>query len=213
MPVCREERKEMNTMIARAQSHSGAQKQDQRVGKYLTFGLGNEEFAIQVLGVREIMGIQEITAVPQTPAYLKGVLNLRDKVVPVVDLRLKFDMPELAYTPRTCIIVAQIESQGGMLQTGMSQAGMLQTGMSQAGMSQAGMSQSSMLMIGIIVDSVTEVLTLQANDIEDTPDFGSGIETPYILGMAKIKNKVKILLDINRVFTSQEVQHLKGVTE
>jgi purine-binding chemotaxis protein CheW len=193
MPVCREERKEMNTMIARAQSHSGAQKQDQRVGKYLTFGLGNEEFAIQVLGVREIMGIQEITAVPQTPAYLKGVLNLRDKVVPVVDLRLKFDMPELAYTPRTCIIVAQIESQGGMLQ--------------------AVMSQSSMLMIGIIVDSVTEVLTLQANDIEDTPDFGSGIGTPYILGMAKIKNKVKILLDINRVFTSQEVQHLKGVTE
>jgi purine-binding chemotaxis protein CheW len=182
----------MNTMVARAQNHSTAQ--DKRVGKYLTFGLGNEEFAIQVLGVREIMGIQEITAVPQTPAYLKGVLNLRDKVVPVVDLRLKFDLPEVEYTQRTCIIVAQIESQ-----TGMS--------------SQGGMSQTGVLMIGIIVDGVTEVLTLQASEIEDTPDFGSGVETPYILGMAKIKNTVKILLDLNRVFTSQELQCLEGVTE
>jgi purine-binding chemotaxis protein CheW len=189
----------MNTMVALAQSHPTAQKQDQRAGKYLTFGLGNEEFAIQVLGVREIMGIQEITAVPQTPAYLKGVLNLRDKVVPVVDLRLKFDMPEVEYTQRTCIIVAQIESLAGVL--------------GQAGMSQTGMSQTGILMIGIIVDCVTEVLTLQASEIEDTPNFGSGVETPYILGMAKIKNTVKILLDLNRVFTSQEVQCLEGVTE
>jgi purine-binding chemotaxis protein CheW len=132
--------------------------------------------------VREIMGIQEITAVPQTPSYVKGVLNLRGKVIPVVDLRLKFGLPELEYTQRTCIIVAQIESQNGKL------------------------------MIGIIVDGVSEVLTLQAADIEDTPDFGNGVETPYILGMAKIKNKVKILLDISMVFTAQEVQRLGGVT-
>jgi purine-binding chemotaxis protein CheW len=182
----------MNTTLARGQSHPIAPKQDQRAGKYLAFGLGNEEFAIQVVRVREIMCIQEITAVPQTPPYLKGVLNLRDRVVPVVDLRLKLDMPELAYSQRTCIVVVQIESPGGL--------------------SHDRLSQNGVLMVGIIVDGVTEVLTLQANDIEDTPDFGSGAETRYILGMAKIKNKVKILLDINRIFTPQEVQRLRGVT-
>jgi purine-binding chemotaxis protein CheW len=171
----------MNTMLA-APSDPGSQKLDQRAGKYLTFALGKEEFAIQVLRVREIMGIQEITAVPQTPGYVKGVLNLRGKVVPVVDLRLKFDMRELDYTERTCIIVAQIESQ------------------------------ERKLLIGIIVDGVSEVLTLGADDIEDTPDFGSGVHTPYILGMAKIKNKVKILLDINMVFTAQEVERFMAAT-
>lgn len=171
----------MNTMLA-TPSDPGSQERDQRAGKYLTFALGSEEFAIQVMRVREIMGIQEITAVPQTPGYVKGVLNLRGKVVPVVDLRLKFDMRELDYTERTCIIVVQIESQEGKLQ------------------------------IGIIVDGVSEVLTLGANDIEDTPDFGSLVETPSILGLAKVKNKVKILLDVNMVFTAQEVERFMGVT-
>lgn len=173
----------MNTLSAPAQSSPATQKLDQRAGKYLTFGLGNEEFAIQVRRVREIMGIQEITAVPGTPAHVKGVLNLRGKVIPVVDLRLKFELPEIEYTERTCIIVAQIENQNGKL------------------------------MIGIIVDGVSEVLTFEAADIEDTPDFGNGVETPYILGMAKIKNKVKILLDISRVFTVQELQCLGGMTD
>ena len=124
------------------------------------------------------MGIQEITAVPQTPCYVKGVINLRGKVIPVVDLRLKFGLPELEYTPRTCIIVVQIESDAGKL------------------------------MIGVIVDAVSEVLTLQTGDVEDTPDFGSGVATPYLLGMAKIKGKVKILLDINMVLSSQDLQAL-----
>jgi len=168
----------METMVAMATAVSAAPKTDQRAGKYLTFQLGNEEFAIQVLRVREIMGIQEITAVPQTPDYVKGVINLRGKVIPVVDLRLKFGLPELEYTPRTCIIVVQIESDAGKL------------------------------MIGVIVDAVSEVLTLQAADIEDTPDFGSGVATPYLLGMAKLKGKVKILLDINMVLSSQELQVL-----
>ena len=171
----------METMVATTQSNSASAKLDRRIGKYLTFRLGNEEFAIQVLRVREIMGIQEITAVPQTPEYVKGVLNLRGKVIPVMDLRLKFGMPELEYTQRTSIIVAQIESPAKKLQ------------------------------IGIIVDGVSEVLTLQAGDIEDTPDFGSGVETPYILGMAKIKNKVKILLDIDMVLSAQEMQGLGGL--
>ena len=92
---------------------------DQRTGKYLTFLLGREEFAIQVLKVREIMGIQDITAVPQTPSYVKGVINLRGKVIPVVDLRLKFCLPEIDYTQRTCIIVVQVESAGVTLHTGI----------------------------------------------------------------------------------------------
>jgi purine-binding chemotaxis protein CheW len=167
----------METMVATA-GNAASQKVDHRAGKYLTFQLGNEEFAVQVLRVREIMGIQEITAVPQTPDYVKGVINLRGKVIPVVDLRLKFGLAEIEYTQRTCIIVAQIENQG------------------------------SKLLIGIIVDCVSEVLTLQATDIEDTPDFGSGVETPYLLGMAKIKGKVKILLDIDMVLTAQEVMSL-----
>jgi purine-binding chemotaxis protein CheW len=153
-------------------------KAEQRAGKYLTFQLGNEEFAIQVLCVREIMGVQEITAVPQTPGYVKGVINLRGKVIPVVDLRLKFGLPEMEYTQRTCIIVVQIQGE------------------------------ADKLLIGVIVDAVSEVLTLQGSEIEDTPDFGSGVATPYLLGMAKIKGKVKILLDIDRLLSAQEVSGL-----
>jgi purine-binding chemotaxis protein CheW len=149
---------------------------DQRAGKYLTFQLGNEEFAIQVLRVREIMGVQEITAVPQTPSYVKGVINLRGKVIPVVDLRLKFGLPEMEYTQRTCIIVVEIHSEAGKH------------------------------LIGVIVDAVSEVINLQASEIENTPDFGNGVATPYLLGMAKIKGKVKILLDIDIVLSAQDFQ-------
>lgn len=153
---------------------------DYRTGKYLTFLLGREEFAIQVLKVREIMGIQDITAVPQTPAYVKGVINLRGKVIPVVDLRLKFCLPEMEYTQRTCIIVVQVQAGSVSLPT------------------------------GIVVDEVSEVLNLTAGDIEDTPDFGDdgASAASYLLGMAKVKGKVKILLDIDRVLSSQEVHGL-----
>ena len=156
---------------------------DRRTGKYLTFLLGREEFAIQVLKVREIMGIQDITAVPQTPSYVKGVINLRGKVIPVVDLRLKFCLPEMEYTQRTCIIVVQVHCAGVALHT------------------------------GIIVDAVSEVLNLAAADIEDTPDFGDGTGSAgsYLLGMAKVKGKVKILLDIDRVLSAQEVRGLDAL--
>lgn len=166
----------METIVASAPANTTSQKVDQRAGKYLTFALGHEEFAFQVLRVREIMGVQEITAVPQTPGYVKGVINLRGKVIPVVDLRLKFGLPEIEYTQRTCIIVVQIQSGSGKL------------------------------LIGVIVDAVSEVLTLQSSDIENTPDFGNGVATPYLLGMAKIKGKVKILLDIDMVLSAQDVQ-------
>jgi len=158
-----------------------ATKTDPRAGKYLTFGLGSEEFGIQVMRVREIMGVQEVTAVPHIPAYVKGVINLRGKVIPVVDLRQKFGMPEQAYTQRTCIVVVELEQDGARLLT------------------------------GLIVDEVSEVLSLQGAEIEDAPDFGRGVATPYLLGMAKTKGKVKILLDINRVMTTQEVHGLSGV--
>jgi purine-binding chemotaxis protein CheW len=136
-----------------------------------------------VLKVREIMGIQEITAVPQTPPYLKGVINLRGKVIPVIDLRLKFGLPGIDYTQRTCIIVVQVKTD------------------------------SALLPMGIIVDEVSEVIAMAAGDIEDTPDFGAHVSTGYILGMAKIKGKVKILLDINEVLTSQEIHGLETVIQ
>jgi purine-binding chemotaxis protein CheW len=163
----------------------GAATADHRTGKYLTFLLGREEFAIQVLKVREIMGIQDITAVPQTPSYVKGVINLRGKVIPVVDLRLKFCLPEMEYTQRTCIIVVQVQSAGVCLHT------------------------------GIVVDEVSEVLNLAASDIEDTPDFGdgSGSAGSYLLGMAKVKGKVKILLDIDRVLSNQELHGLDALAQ
>jgi purine-binding chemotaxis protein CheW len=156
---------------------------DGRAGKYLTFAIGKEEFGVGVLKVREIMGIQDITAVPQTPPYLKGVINLRGKVIPVIDLRLKFGLPSIEYTQRTCIIVVQVKSG------------------------------STLLLMGIVVDEVSEVITMAAGDIEDTPDFGAHVATNYILGMAKIKDKVKILLDINEVLTSQELHGIEAVAK
>ena len=171
----------MQPTLTATESNSPALKADDRAGKYLTFIIGKEEFGVGVLKVREIMGIQEITAVPQTPPYLKGVINLRGKVTPVVDLRLKFGLPSIDYTQRTCIIVVQVKNG------------------------------SAVLLMGIVVDEVSEVITMAPGDIEDTPDFGSHVATSYILGMAKIKGKVKILLDINEVLTTHELQGLESV--
>ena len=159
--------------------------EDLRGGKYLTFLLGAEEYAIRVLQVREIIGIQDITGVPQTPDFVKGVINLRGKVIPVVDLRLKFGLEEMEYTQRTCIIVVQVKARG------------------------------ISLLMGIVVDEVSEVLNLAAADIEDTPDFG-GNTTPagsYLLGMAKVKGKVKILLDIDRLLSGQVLGELEAMSQ
>jgi purine-binding chemotaxis protein CheW len=162
---------------------NAAAQADARAGKYLTFQLSNEEFGIRVLKVREIMGIQEITAVPQTPAHIKGVINLRGKVVPVVDLRLKFGLAAADYTQRTCIIVTQVQGESGPV------------------------------MMGIVVDGVSEVLNLTGAEIEDTPDFGEEISGGYLLGMAKVKGKVKILLDIDRVLSTQDMHNLHAILQ
>ena len=150
-----------------------------RAGKYLSFQLGDEQYAIEVLRVREIVKIQHITAVPETPPDVRGVINLRGKVIPVVDLRIKFGMPEREYGQRTCIIVVELNgSSGGPM--------------------------------GIIVDEVSEVLTLADSDVQDTPDFGNGVETPYLLGLAKVKDTVKILLDIDQVLAATDLQALRA---
>jgi purine-binding chemotaxis protein CheW len=170
----------MPAMLATNETNSASQA-DARAGKYLTFQLAQEEFGIRVLKVREIMGLQEITAVPQTPAHIKGVINLRGKVVPVIDLRLKFGMPAAEYTQRTCIIVTQVRGEAGAA------------------------------FMGIVVDGVSEVLNLTGQEIEDTPDFGQDLAGQYLLGMAKVKGKVKILLDIDKVLSAQDLRNLNSI--
>ena len=145
-----------------------------REGKYLTFVLAGEEYGIGILKVKEIIGIMQITMVPQTPAYMKGVINLRGKVIPIVDLRVKFGIETMEYTDKTCIIVVEVASNG------------------------------QKVMIGILVDSVSEVLNIKGADIEDAPNFGSSLNTNYILGMAKTGERVKILLEIDKVLSDGE---------
>lgn len=148
-------------------------------GKYLTFTLADEEYGIGILKVKEIIGMMPITTVPQTPEFVKGVINLRGKVIPVTDLRLRFGMDAIDYTERTCIIVVEVEGQTGTIQ------------------------------IGIVVDSVSEVLNIKGDEIEETPTFGAKLETDYILGMAKIEGNVKILLDIDCVLSNDEIAVLE----
>ena len=151
----------------------------EREGKYLTFTLAEEEYGIGILKIKEIIGMLPITSVPQTPDFVKGVINLRGKVIPVIDLRLRFGMGEIDYTERTCIIVVEIDGQAGTV------------------------------LIGIVVDSVSEVLNVKAADIADTPTFGTKLNTEYILGMAKMEGGVKILLDIDQVLSGEEISALE----
>ena len=153
-------------------------------GKYLTFALGNEEYGLEILKVREIIGYMEVTAVPRTPDYVKGVINLRGQVISVVDLRAKFQMDEAAKTEAICIIVVEIEGPCGRK-----------------------------LSTGIIVDRVSEVLNISPENIEEPPAFGASVDTGFILGMGKIARSVKILLDIDKVLTSEEQAYLAEITE
>ena len=158
---------------------SAGSAQAGREGKYLTFSLAGEEYGIGILKIKEIIGMMQITTVPQTPEFVKGVINLRGKVIPVIDLRLRFSMEESEYTERTCIIVVDLKSQ------------------------------AADILIGVVVDSVSEVLNIKANDIEDTPAFGTRLDTAYILGMAKMEGGVKILLDIDRVLSAEDMAVLE----
>jgi purine-binding chemotaxis protein CheW len=169
-----------------AQTNEGApavaEKSDvgaQLAGKYLTFKLAEEEYGLEILKVQEIIQMQAVTHVPRTPDYVRGVINLRGKVIPVVDLRKKFGIDAVKDTEKTCIIVVQITHKEGKV------------------------------VMGIIIDEVKEVLDIRAENIEETPSFGSSIDTQFIMGMGKIGQSVKILLDIDKVMSSQDLITIK----
>ena len=155
-----------------------SQAPQRREGKYLTFTLANEDYGLEILKVREIIRILDITAIPQTPPFIKGVINLRGRVVPLIDLRLKFGLPPLDYGERTCIIVVEVSSEVGSVQ------------------------------VGVVVDSVSEVLNLSGLDIEAAPTLGSRLDTSYILGIAKARGTIKILLNIDLVLRPEELTGL-----
>jgi purine-binding chemotaxis protein CheW len=159
-------------------SASGQQGMQELAGKYLTFNLGGEAYGLQILKVQEIIGMQEITKVPRTPDHVKGVINLRGKVIPVVDLRRKFLMDEAELSRKTCIIVVQVRRE------------------------------DSEVTMGIVVDEVSEVLEVSPEEIEPAPAFGARVNTDFILGVAKTKDEVKLLLDIDKVLSEGETETL-----
>ena len=149
---------------------------DHLAGKYLTFFLENEEYGVDVLNVQEIISMVNITRVPQTPPFVKGVINLRGLVIPVIDLRLKFHMEGQEYTKKTCIMVVEVRTD-----------------------------ERKPHSMGLIIDKISEVLNLEGKDIEPTPEFGASIKTEFITGVAKHNGSIKILLDINAVLSAEEM--------
>jgi purine-binding chemotaxis protein CheW len=156
----------MNTVSA----NRNAEKTDADSSKFLTFSLAGEEYGVEILKVREIIGLMDITAVPQMPYFMKGVINLRGRVIPVVDLRLKFGMEPAEYDEQTCVVVVDVGS-----------------------------------LTGIIVDTVREVLDVECDQIDPAPPMGAGIDTTFVRGMGKVKDSVKILLDINKALDCPEL--------
>ena len=148
--------------------------------KYLTFELSGEEYGIEILKVREIIGLLAITPVPKAPKYMRGVINLRGRVIPVVDLKVKFGMDKSEDTRETCIIVVDVSNE----------------------------SRESMLM-GVQVDRVREVNDIREDDIDDAPELGAEIDTEFILGMGKTGDRVSILLDIDGVLTGRELEQMR----
>ena len=146
-------------------------------GKFLTFFLGGEEYGIEILSVQEIIGMMPITSVPGTPDYICGIINLRGKVIPVVDIRKKFGMDSKESDSETCIIVVNIQG----------------------------------VEAGAVVDRVSEVLHIADEDIAPPPSFGKGIEIDFIKGIGKSQSKVKILLDIDRIISSDQILQMQRV--
>jgi len=144
-------------------------------GKHLTFSLGKEDYGIPILQVREIIGMMEITEVPRTPEFIKGVVNLRGKIIPIMDLRTKFGMESIEYTERTCIIVVEVPVN------------------------------EAKKPMGIVVDMVSEVVTIEENDIEAALDYGAKVEGNFLTGMGKIKDKVVMILNIEKILSSDEI--------
>jgi purine-binding chemotaxis protein CheW len=152
-------------------------------GKFLTFLMANEKYGLEILKVREIIGMMNVTSVPMTPAFVRGVINLRGKVIPVIDLRLKFGMEAKGDTERTCIILVHLAST------------------------------TQEITMGIIVDEVSDVLDINQDQIEPPPSFGPNIRTDFILGMGKVDQKVMTMLDIDRVLSEQEIAQVATSVE
>lgn len=150
---------------------------------YLTFTLDQEDFAVDVVGVREVLDYTVVTRVPRTPDFMKGVINLRGSVVPVVDLRLKFGLPEMEKTVDTCVIVLEVDMDG------------------------------EVMVIGAIADSVKEVFELDPGDIEPPPRLGTRFETEFISGMGKHNDHFIIILDVNKVFSTHELEFFRYADE
>ncbi len=144
-------------------------------GKHLTFSLGKEEYGLPILKVKEIIGMMEITHVPQTPDFIKGVVNLRGKIIPIMDLRLKLAMQEREYNERTCIIVVEVKIN------------------------------DAKRLMGIVVDTVSEVINIQQNDIEPPPEYQTKVDKGFLTGMGKIKGKVVMLLNIEQIVNCNEM--------
>lgn len=144
--------------------------------KLLSFGLGKEEYGLDILAVREIIGLIDITPLPRTPEYVKGVINLRGKIIPVVELRTRFGMTSVPYTEETCIIVVDVPTEG----------------------------ESESRLMGVVVDTVREVLDIPTAAIEPPPEFGCSIPMDYITGIGKVKDKVVIMLDTSKVMNPTE---------
>lgn len=152
-------------------------------GKFLTFALAGEEYGIEILKVQEIIGVMNITPIPRTPEYVKGVMNLRGKIIPVVDLRSKFEMEAVEQTEETCIIVVQVSRR------------------------------DREVTMGVVVDRVSEVVDINSAQIENAPSFGSSVNTDYILGMGKIADQVIILLDVDKVLSSGEIRIVEKIAK
>lgn len=164
------------TAVEAGKAETGKQRKGEaRAGKYLTFRVGSEEYGLEILKVREIIGLMDITKIPRAPAFVRGVINLRGKIIPVVDTRIKFGMPSIENTAETCIIVVEVKRANEGVEMGM------------------------------LVDAVSEVLDIKDDAIEDAPEFGAAVDEQFIMGMAKAKGTVKILLDIDRVLTDSEM--------
>ncbi len=149
--------------------------------KYLTFKLSDETYGLDILRVQEIIGMMPVTRVPRTPAFVRGVINLRGRVIPVVDLRIKFDAPSAEDTELTCIVVVQLAGQSTVM--------------------------------GVVVDEVSEVLDMAIDQIEETPDFGGGVEAEFVRGIGKVDGKVIMLLDIALVLSRKELSQVERLAE
>jgi purine-binding chemotaxis protein CheW len=153
------------------------QEEDTQKGKFLTFTIGNEAYGLEIKHVTEIIGVQEITEVPELPEYIRGIINLRGKIIPVMDVRLRFRKPFREYNDRTCIVVVDIKD----------------------------------VSVGLIVDAVSDVISIQDQDIVPPPDLNKGFSNKYIKGIGKVGNEVKLLLACSKLLNDDDIDNLENI--